>query len=405
MSRRSQPIIRGSSEGSGISPGVLDESTIILTSSSEGTDIKPGVLDEEEIADEEVEWLYSHKEEEKKDDDEDEKSINIENINDDKETDDEFVHGDECVHDDVDNKMKDAEVVVTRKDDEEITDAEKGEAEKSKEVKVTSETTQPHSYSVSTITCVLQQTTTPIPTPPITTEAPSVVTVPDLLHEIVQRESVLEKDVQELKQFNYYDALVESIRSQLSETSQKDVSEIHKTKQETPTKENIPKFTATPYDQAAEAEFKESVLEKDVQELKQFNYYDALAESIRSQTTSNARLRQYRVAIIWARFHKKYVDFAELIWRDFSYQIENMHLKKAESEIMPYPRFIKTIINHFLSIHKSVPKALPSGLYTIKDNGVLSQMKFVKIREDFQEYGRAIPETMLTEGIKQIETY
>ncbi|GJW21564.1 hypothetical protein Tco_0032186 [Tanacetum coccineum] len=94
------------------------------------------------------------------------------------------------------------------------------------------------------------------------------------------------------------------------------------------------------------------------------------------KTTSNDRLRQSRVAIIWGMFHKKYVDFAELIWEDFSYQIDNRQLKKSICEIMPYPRFTKRIINHFLSIHKSVPKALPSGLHTIKDDGVLSRMKF-----------------------------
>ncbi|GKD50548.1 hypothetical protein Tco_1279524 [Tanacetum coccineum] len=36
----------GSSEGTGIIPGVLDDSTVILTTSSEGTGTKPGVLDE-----------------------------------------------------------------------------------------------------------------------------------------------------------------------------------------------------------------------------------------------------------------------------------------------------------------------------------------------------------------------
>ncbi|GJU80253.1 hypothetical protein Tco_1282618 [Tanacetum coccineum] len=72
---------------------------------------------------------------------------------------------------------------------------------------------------------------------------------------------------------------------------------------------------------------------------------------------------------------------------------------------MPYPRFTKVIINHFLSIHKSIPKALPSGLHTIKDDGILSRMKFVQIREDVQEYGKAIPKTMLTNAIKQAEAY
>ncbi|GKB44351.1 hypothetical protein Tco_0889293 [Tanacetum coccineum] len=98
--------------------------------------------------------------------------------------------------------------------------------------------------------------------------------------------------------------------------------------------------------------------------------------------TSNDKLCQSRLAIIWGMFHKKYINFAELILEDFSYQIDNRQLKKSRREIMPYPRFPKLIINHFLSIHKSVPKALPSGLHTIKDDGVLSRMKFVRIGED-----------------------
>ncbi|GJS07007.1 hypothetical protein Tco_0363803 [Tanacetum coccineum] len=94
------------------------------------------------------------------------------------------------------------------------------------------------------------------------------------------------------------------------------------------------------------------------------------------KTTSNNRLRQSRVAIIKGMFHKKYIDFAEMIWEDFSYYIHNRQLKKSRCEIMPYHIFTKVIINHFLSIYKSIPKALPSGLHTIKDDGVLSRMKF-----------------------------
>ncbi|GJT60815.1 hypothetical protein Tco_1004348 [Tanacetum coccineum] len=51
---------------------------------------------------------------------------------------------------------------------------------------------------------------------------------------------------------------------------------------------------------------------------------------------------------------------------------------------MPYPRFTKVIINHFLSIQKSVPKTLPFGLHKIKDDDVLSRMKFVRIGEDIR---------------------
>ncbi|GJS64787.1 hypothetical protein Tco_0679351 [Tanacetum coccineum] len=278
-SSRSQPHTGGSSEGTGVSLGVLDESTIILTTSSEGIGTKPRVPDEvkgaskakvdstidwgseedseyleEETINKEVECLYSDEEEEKKDDDEDDKSIDIENTDDDEETNEEFVHGDEYVHADVDKEMKDAKVAETGKDDEEITIAKKievtkGDLEQAGKLPLTSSilsvsssfgsqflnlsfdtslivlslipeiplvtpaTTPPPPPSVSTITPVLEQTTTPIPTPPITTVAPPATTVPYPLPTIAQRVSVLEKDVQEIKQVDHSAEILPSIRS------------------------------------------------------------------------------------------------------------------------------------------------------------------------------------------------
>ncbi|GJY96901.1 hypothetical protein Tco_0513811, partial [Tanacetum coccineum] len=191
-----QPCTRGSSEGTGVSPGVLDESTVILATSSEGTESE---YTKEENNDETIEWVDTNEEDEKKDED-DNQSINLEQTND-EETDDEFVHGKEHVHD----------------DDEEITDAAKVDAEKNEEVKddakkaelpptsssllspsvltilvisktsiltpiletplVAPATTLLPPPSASTIPPVLLQTTTPIPTPPITTEAPTITTV------------------------------------------------------------------------------------------------------------------------------------------------------------------------------------------------------------------------------------
>ncbi|GJZ01463.1 zinc finger, CCHC-type containing protein [Tanacetum coccineum] len=126
-SSRSQSHAGGSSEGTGTKPGVLDESTVILTTSHEGTGIKPGVPDE-------VDWLYFDEDEEKKDDADDDKSIDLKET-DNEETDDEFVHGDEYVQENVDEEMKDAEVDDTGNGDEEITDTTKAYTEKTEEVK------------------------------------------------------------------------------------------------------------------------------------------------------------------------------------------------------------------------------------------------------------------------------
>ncbi|GKD09357.1 hypothetical protein Tco_1189042, partial [Tanacetum coccineum] len=46
---------------------------------------------------------------------------------------------------------------------------------------------------------------------------------------------------------------------------------------------------------------------------------------------------------------------------------------------MSYPRFTKIIINHFLSQHKSLAKLKHLHTHTIKDDGVVNRLKFVRI--------------------------
>nr|GEV82236.1 hypothetical protein [Tanacetum cinerariifolium] len=121
-----QPGTKGSSEGTGVSPGILDESPIILSTSSEGT--------EDQSDNEEVDLIDSNEYEEKKDDTNDDKSIDLE-MTDDEETDDEFVHDDEQVNDDEDKEMLNAEDEDSRKGDAIISDVAKADAEKIEEIK------------------------------------------------------------------------------------------------------------------------------------------------------------------------------------------------------------------------------------------------------------------------------
>ncbi|GJT28350.1 hypothetical protein Tco_0908625 [Tanacetum coccineum] len=75
---RSQPHVEGSSEGTDVSPGVLDESTVIFTTLSKGTGTKPGVPYEGQGCLELKLMSYLNrdsKEEEKKDDADDDRSV------------------------------------------------------------------------------------------------------------------------------------------------------------------------------------------------------------------------------------------------------------------------------------------------------------------------------------------
>nr|GEV19517.1 retrovirus-related Pol polyprotein from transposon TNT 1-94 [Tanacetum cinerariifolium] len=95
------------------------------------------------------------------------------------------------------------------------------------------------------------------------------------------------------------------------------------------------------------------------------------------------------------------VDYPELIWEDFAFQIDHMKERKLRRETMPFPRFTKVIINYFLSQHKSLSNLKFQHYHTIKDHGIVSRLKFVRIREDYQEYELPIPDMMLNDTMKQ----
>nr|GEU87251.1 hypothetical protein [Tanacetum cinerariifolium] len=139
---RRHPGTRGLSEGTGVSPGVPDKSTVVFATSNDGTSTKPWVLYEEKVTFKDKVILEWGSEQEKKKDDDDDKSINLEQT-DNEETDDEFIHGeeheqdndeeknDEYVHgneqvnDDKDEEMTNADVEESGNDDEDITNAAK----------------------------------------------------------------------------------------------------------------------------------------------------------------------------------------------------------------------------------------------------------------------------------------
>nr|GEW36817.1 hypothetical protein [Tanacetum cinerariifolium]GEW37788.1 hypothetical protein [Tanacetum cinerariifolium] len=117
------------------------------------------------------------------------------------------------------------------------------------------------------------------------------------------------------------------------------------------------------------------------------------------KTASNDKLRKSRIDILWG------VDYLSLIWEDIAYQIDHRWEKKSRRENMPYPRFTKVIIDYFISKLKSIKKLKFQHFYTIKDDGVVSRLKFVRIGKSVQQYGLAIPTTMLNIDIIESESY
>ncbi|GJZ42689.1 hypothetical protein Tco_0589944 [Tanacetum coccineum] len=305
-----QPGTGCSNKGTGVSPRVPDESTVVPATSSEGTD---------QGDDEEVDWIDSDEDEEKRDDTDDDKSINLE-MTDDEETDDEFVHSVEQVNDDEEEEMTNAEVEESRKGFGDqflkissdtslvgtVKDTTNAEINSLLDIKIQSKvphiqspfvltihvlvifepvaltpitetplvapsTTLLPPLSVSTIPHVPHQTTSPIPTPPITTDAPTITTdvlESDALFAVKLRVAKLEKDVSELKKIDHSAEALATLKSQvptivehylrskidddlqkkptidLEQEYEKSASEIRKIKREQAEKQKMPKNPA-----------------------------------------------------------------------------------------------------------------------------------------------------------------
>ncbi|GKA84499.1 hypothetical protein Tco_0806094 [Tanacetum coccineum] len=134
-------------------------------------------------------------------------------------------------------------------------------------------------------------------------------------------------------------------------------------------------------------------------------YKAIINKYLSGKTASNDKLRKSKIDILWGMFNRENVDYPELIWEDFAYQIDHRKEKRSRRKNMPYPRFIKIIINHFLKQHKSLTNLNHKHFHTIKDYGIVSRLKFVRIGEDYQEYGLPIPNVILTDAIKRLESY
>ncbi|GJZ56363.1 hypothetical protein Tco_0611556, partial [Tanacetum coccineum] len=72
---------------------------------------------------------------------------------------------------------------------------------------------------------------------------------------------------------------------------------------------------------------------------------------------------------------------------------------------MPYPRFTKVIINHFISKDKTISMRNKINLHTIRDDLLLGTLKFVSKTQDYQQYGALIPDDMINQDIKDSQAY
>ncbi|GKE12570.1 hypothetical protein Tco_1416121 [Tanacetum coccineum] len=102
-------------------------------------------------------------------------------------------------------------------------------------------------------------------------------------------------------------------------------------------------------------------------------------------------------------FYKKNVNFVELLWEDFTFQIENKDHKKQEK--ICYPKFTKAIIHHFITKDKSILMRNRMFMHTAQDDSILGPMRFVSKSDDFQVYRSLLPNRMTNQQMWDSTAY
>ncbi|GJU18028.1 hypothetical protein Tco_1145994, partial [Tanacetum coccineum] len=100
---------------------------------------------------------------------------------------------------------------------------------------------------------------------------------------------------------------------------------------------------------------------------------------------------------------KMFIDYVELLWEDFIYQIENRVNKKQKK--MYYTCFTKVIIHHFLIQEKSLFRRNKIGMHTSKDDYLINSLRFVSAKESSQIYGAVLPECLTSPEMKESKAY
>ncbi|GJS35820.1 hypothetical protein Tco_0534202 [Tanacetum coccineum] len=126
---------------------------------------------------------------------------------------------------------------------------------------------------------------------------------------------------------------------------------------------------------------------------------------ISGKITGLDRLKESRAQILWGMYNKKNVDCVALLWEDFMYQADNREISSTRIEHMPYLRFTKVIINHFISKDKKISMRNRINLHIIHDDSLLGTLKFVSKTQDYQQYGALIPNDMINQDIKDSKAY
>nr|GEU79747.1 putative reverse transcriptase domain-containing protein [Tanacetum cinerariifolium] len=111
------------------------------------------------------------------------------------------------------------------------------------------------------------------------------------------------------------------------------------------------------------------------------SFIKELGYSGKCDMLSTIRTGNHELKSCGGTYNQKNVDYFALLWEDFMYQADNKQISSARKEHMPYPRFTKVIINHFISKDNTISMRNRINLHTIRDDSLLGTLKlFQKLK-------------------------
>nr|GFC41183.1 hypothetical protein [Tanacetum cinerariifolium] len=95
--------------------------------------------------------------------------------------------------------------------------------------------------------------------------------------------------------------------------------------------------------------------------------------------------RLSQAQMLWGFYYRINIDFAYLIWEDFVYQVEHKNQKRSNE--MNYPRFMKVIIDYFMTRKLSISRRNRIDWHYVRDDALFSTIKVVSRHQTTQQYG------------------
>nr|GEX27921.1 hypothetical protein [Tanacetum cinerariifolium] len=113
--------------------------------------------------------------------------------------------------------------------------------------------------------------------------------------------------------------------------------------------------------------------------------------------------RLSQAQILWGFYHRSNVDYAYLIWEDFVYQVEHKNQKRSNERY--YPRFMKVIIDYFMTRKPSIPRQNRINWHYVRYDVLFSTIKVVLRQQTTQQYGAIQPIELTTDDIRNSKAY